>query len=143
VLASIQAGRRIRAIHSWQPIGDYSLVIANGKGSKLADLAGKILPRRPGRPARSAAAHGERKYGIDESTARFVQVGATPPGCRRDRRARRRDVINTVTALKGVRTARSRCSPSCRRNFPGSAIVWNVVRTDPEQARACGGLSRP
>jgi ABC-type nitrate/sulfonate/bicarbonate transport system substrate-binding protein len=38
VLASIHAGAGIRAIHSWQPIGDYSLVLATGKGNKLADL---------------------------------------------------------------------------------------------------------
>src|SRR5258708_7732997 len=43
VLASLQAGASIRAIHSWQPIGDYSLVIAKDKSSKLADLAGKTL----------------------------------------------------------------------------------------------------
>ena len=33
VLASINAGASIRAVHSWQPIGDYSLVLATGKGS--------------------------------------------------------------------------------------------------------------
>ena len=43
VLASIHAGANIRAIHSWQPIGDYSLVIAVNKGSKLSDLAGKTF----------------------------------------------------------------------------------------------------
>jgi ABC-type nitrate/sulfonate/bicarbonate transport system substrate-binding protein len=43
VLASIHAGAAIRAIHSWQPIGDYSLVLAKGKGDKLADLAGKTF----------------------------------------------------------------------------------------------------
>jgi hypothetical protein len=30
-------------VHSWQPIGDYSLVLATGKGSKLADVAGKTF----------------------------------------------------------------------------------------------------
>ena len=43
VLASIHAGAAIRAIHSWQPIGDYNLVLAAGKGSGLADLAGKTF----------------------------------------------------------------------------------------------------
>src|SRR5438046_4896925 len=43
VLASIHAGASIRAIHSWQPIGDYSIVIATGKGTKLGDLAGKTF----------------------------------------------------------------------------------------------------
>jgi ABC-type nitrate/sulfonate/bicarbonate transport system substrate-binding protein len=38
VLASIHAGAGIRAIHSWQPIGDYSLVLATGKGDKYANV---------------------------------------------------------------------------------------------------------
>src|SRR2546423_9562176 len=43
VLASINAGASIRAVHSWQPIGDYSLVLATGKGSKLPDDASTIF----------------------------------------------------------------------------------------------------
>ena len=43
VLASINAGASIRAVHSWQPVGDYSLVLATGKGSTLADVAGKTF----------------------------------------------------------------------------------------------------
>src|SRR5207237_6781565 len=37
VLASIHAGRGIRAVHSWQPSGYDSLVLAKGKGDRLAD----------------------------------------------------------------------------------------------------------
>ena len=44
VLASIHAGASIRAIHSWQPIGDYSLVLATGKGT-----SSPISPARPSR----------------------------------------------------------------------------------------------
>src|SRR5882672_1699881 len=104
VLASIQAGANIRAIHSWQPIGDYSLVIANGKGSKLADLAGKIFASSgPGALPDQLPRMVMRKYGIDESTARFVQVGGHAArlqaviGGRADA-----TLVNTVTALKGV-----------------------------------------
>jgi ABC-type nitrate/sulfonate/bicarbonate transport system substrate-binding protein len=43
VFASIHSGASIRAIHSWQPIGDYSLVLATGKGTKLEDLVGKTF----------------------------------------------------------------------------------------------------
>ena len=43
VLASIQAGANVRAINTWQPIGDYSLVLAKGKGTTIADLAGKTF----------------------------------------------------------------------------------------------------
>jgi ABC-type nitrate/sulfonate/bicarbonate transport system substrate-binding protein len=57
VLASIHAGAGIRAIHSWQPIGDYNLVAGEGQGRQAR------RPRRQdhrdhgaGRHARSAAA---------------------------------------------------------------------------------------
>src|SRR5262245_40271386 len=43
VLASIHSGAKARAIHSWQPIGDYNLVLAAGKGTTLRDLAGKTF----------------------------------------------------------------------------------------------------
>src|SRR2546430_8688453 len=76
VLASIHAGAGIRAIHSWQPIGDYSLVLATGKGSKLADLAGKTFASSgPGGLPDPLPRLIMRKHGIDEATARFVQVG--------------------------------------------------------------------
>src|SRR3989440_1215329 len=76
VLASIHAGAGIRAVHSWQPIGDYSLVLAKGKGDKLADLAGKTFASSgPGGLPDQLPRLVMRKHGIDETTARFVQVG--------------------------------------------------------------------
>ena len=76
VLASIHAGASIRAVHSWQPIGDYNLVLATGKGSKLADLAGKTFASSgPGGLPDQLPRLIMRKHGIDEATARFVQVG--------------------------------------------------------------------
>src|SRR6201982_3700880 len=48
VLASIHAGASIRAIHSWQPIGGYSLVLDEGKGDKLAAFAGNTVPSSGG-----------------------------------------------------------------------------------------------
>src|SRR5262249_57936448 len=72
VLASIHAGGNVRAIHSWQPIGDYNLVIATGKGSKLADLAGKaIASSGPGALPDQLPRLIMRKYGIDDTSARF------------------------------------------------------------------------
>jgi len=74
VLASIHAGASIRAIHSWQPIGDYSLVLATGKGTTIADLAGKTFATSgPGALPDQLARLMMRKYGVDESTAKFVQ----------------------------------------------------------------------
>src|SRR5262249_12843912 len=104
VLASINAGASIRAVHSWQPIGDYSLVLATGKGSKLADVAGKTFASSgPGGLPDQLPRLIMRKHGIDETTARFVQVGGHAArlqaviGGRADA-----TLADTVTALKGV-----------------------------------------
>src|SRR5258708_26937111 len=76
VLAAINAGASIRAVHSWQPIGDYSLVLATGKGSKLADVAGKIFASSgPGDLPDQLPRLIMRKHVIDQTSARFVQAG--------------------------------------------------------------------
>jgi ABC-type nitrate/sulfonate/bicarbonate transport system substrate-binding protein len=142
VLASLQAGANIRAIHSWQPIGDYSLVLAKNKGSKLADLAGKTFASSgPGALPDQLPRMVMRKYGIDESTARFVQVGGHAArlqaviGGRADA-----TLINTVTALKGVQDGKVTVLTRLSQEFPGLGYVWNVVRSDalakPELAAA-------
>jgi NitT/TauT family transport system substrate-binding protein len=142
VLASIHAGANIRAVHSWQPIGDYSLVLATGKGSKLADLAGKTFASSgPGGLPDQLPRLIMRKHGIDESTARFVQVGGHAArlqaviGGRADA-----TLINTVTALKGVQDGKVAVLTKLSSEFPGLGYVWNVVRTEalnkPELAAA-------
>jgi ABC-type nitrate/sulfonate/bicarbonate transport system substrate-binding protein len=142
VLASIHAGAGIRAIHSWQPIGDYSLVLAKGKGDKLADLAGKIFASSgPGGLPDQLPRLVMRKYGIDETTARFVQVGGHAArlqsviGGRADA-----TLVNTVTALKGVQDGKVTVLTKLSMEFPGLGYVWNVVRADalakPELAAA-------
>ncbi len=142
VLASIHAGAGIRAIHSWQPIGDYSLVLATGKGSKLADLVGKTFASSgPGGLPDQLPRLIMRKYGIDESTTRFVQVGGHAArlqaviGGRADA-----TLVNTVTALKGVQDGKVTVLARLSAEFPGLGYVWNVVRTDtlnkPELAAA-------
>ena len=142
VLASIHAGANIRAVHSWQPIGDYSLVLATGKGSKLADLAGKTFASSgPGGLPDQLPRLIMRKHGIDELTARFVQVGGHAArlqaviGGRADA-----TLINTVTALKGVQDGKVAVLTKLSSEFPGLGYVWNVVRTEalnkPELAAA-------
>ncbi len=142
VLASIHAGAGIRAIHSWQPIGDYSLVLVKGKGDKLADLAGKTFASSgPGGLPDQLPRLVMRKHGIDETTARFVQVGGHAArlqaliGGRADA-----TLINTVTALKGVQDGKVTVLTKLSSEFPGLGYVWNVVRADtlnkPELAAA-------
>jgi len=132
VLASIHAGAKVRAVHSWQPIGDYSLVLATGKGTKLSDLAGKTFASSgPGALPDQLPRLIMRKYGIDETTARFVQVGGHAArlqavyGGRADAA-----LINTVTALKGVQEGRVAVLTRISEEFPGLGYSWNVVRTD-------------
>jgi ABC-type nitrate/sulfonate/bicarbonate transport system substrate-binding protein len=142
VLASINAGASIRAVHSWQPIGDYSLVLATGKGSKLADIAGKTFASSgPGGLPDQLPRLIMRKHGIDEATARFVQVGGHAArlqaviGGRADA-----TLVNTVTALKGVKDGKVTVVTRLSAEFPGLGYVWNVVRTEalakPELAAA-------
>src|SRR5262245_16652226 len=104
VLASINAGASIRAVHSWQPIGDYSLVLATGKGSKLADVAGKTFASSgPGGLPDQLPRLIMRKHGIDETTARFVQVGGHAARLQAVICGRAdATLVNTVTALKGL-----------------------------------------
>lgn len=132
VLASIHAGAGIRAIHSWQPIGDYSLVLAAGKGTTLADLAGKTFASSgPGGLPDQLPRLIMRKHGIDEASTRFVQVGGHAArlqaviGGRADA-----TLVNTVTALKGVQEGKVTVVARLSAEFPGLGYVWNVVRTE-------------
>jgi ABC-type nitrate/sulfonate/bicarbonate transport system substrate-binding protein len=82
-----------------------------------------------------------RKHGIDEATARFVQVGGHAArlqaviGGRADA-----TLVNTVTALKGVQDGKVTVLTRLSTEFPGLGYVWNVVRADslgkPELAAA-------
>ncbi len=132
VLASIHAGAGIRAIHSWQPIGDYSLVLATGKGNKLADLAGKTFASSgPGGLPDQLPRLIMRKHGLDEASTRFVQVGGHAArlqaviGGRADA-----TLVNTVTALKGVQEGKVTVVAKLSAEFPGLGYVWNVARTE-------------
>jgi NitT/TauT family transport system substrate-binding protein len=142
VLASIHAGASIRAIHSWQPIGDYSLVLATGKGTGLADLAGKTFASSgPGGLPDQLPRLIMRKHGIDEQTTRFVQVGGHAArlqaviGGRADA-----TLVNTVTTLKGTQEGKVTVLTRLSAEFPGLGYIWNVVRTEslakPELAAA-------
>jgi ABC-type nitrate/sulfonate/bicarbonate transport system substrate-binding protein len=132
VLASIQAGANVRAINTWQPIGDYSLVLAKGKGSSIADLAGKTFATSgPGALPDQMVRLILKKYNVDDSTANFVQVGGHAArlqaviGGRADAA-----LINTVTTLRGVQDGKVTVLTKLSKEFPGLGYSWSVVRTD-------------
>jgi ABC-type nitrate/sulfonate/bicarbonate transport system substrate-binding protein len=142
VLASIQAGAKVTAINSWQPIGDYSLVLAKGKGTSIADLAGKTFATSgPGALPDQMIRLILKKYNIDDSTANFVQVGGHAArlqavlGGRADAA-----LVNTVTSLRSVQDGKVTVLTKLSKEFPGLGYCWNVVRTadlaDPERGAA-------
>ena len=132
VLASLHSGAKVRAIHSWQPIGDYSLVLASGRGSTLKDLVGKTFATSgPGALPDQLPKLVMRKYNVDESSTRFVQVGGHAArlqaiyGGRADA-----TLINTITAMKGVHEGKVTVLTRISKEFPGLGYVWNMVRAD-------------
>lgn len=147
VLASIQAGAKVTAINTWQPIGDYSLVLAKGKGSSIADLAGKTFATSgPGALPDQMVRLILKKYNVDDLTANFVQVGGHAArlqaviGGRADAA-----LINTVTTLRGVQDGKVIVLTKLSKEFPGLGYSWNVVRTDelsdPERSAALQTLT--
>jgi len=132
VLASIHSGAKVRAIHSWQPIGDYNLVLATGKGSALKDLVGKTFATSgPGALPDQLPKLVMRKHNVDASNTRFVQVGGHAArlqavyGGRADA-----TLINTITAMKGVQEKKVTVLTRISQEFPGLGYVWNMVRAD-------------
>lgn len=140
VLTAVAAGGKVRAISSWQPVADYSLVIAAGKGDTVKALAGKtIATSGPGGMPDQLPRMLMRRMSVDESASRFIQVGGHAArlqavmGGRADA-----TVINFATTAMGGKNINVVASLS--REFPQLAYVWNVVReeslTDPKLAPA-------
>jgi NitT/TauT family transport system substrate-binding protein len=130
VLTAVEAGAKVKAIGSWQPIADYSLVIANGKGATIADLAGKtIATSGPGGMPDQLPRMMMRRYHIDENASRFIQIGGHAArlqavvGGRADA-----TLINFVTTAMGAGSVT--VAASLAKEFPKLAYVWNVVRED-------------
>ncbi len=142
VLASIHSGAKVKVIGSWQPLGDYNLVLASGKGTTLADLAGKTFATSgPGALPDQLPKLVMRKHGIDASTAHFVQVGGHPARLQAVIAGRAdATLINTLTAMKGVQEGKVTVITRISKEFPGLGYTWNTVRTEtlsnPELAAA-------
>jgi ABC-type nitrate/sulfonate/bicarbonate transport system substrate-binding protein len=132
VLASLHAGGKVSVIGSWQPLGDYNLVLATGKGTKLADLVGKTFATSgPGALPDQLPKLVMRKYGIDETSAHFVQVGGHPARLQAVIAGRAdATLINTVTAMKGVQEGKITVLTRISKEFPGLGYTWNTVRTE-------------
>jgi ABC-type nitrate/sulfonate/bicarbonate transport system substrate-binding protein len=140
VLTALEAGANIKAIGSWQPLADYNLVIKTGKGSSLADLAGKtIATSGPGGMPDQLPRMVMRKHKVDENSSRFLQVGGHAArlqaviGGRADA-----TVINIVTSALGAKDVT--VAGKMADEFPKLGYVWNVVReeslSDPRLSKA-------
>lgn len=131
VLTAIDAGSDLRAISSWSPLPDYNVVIGAGKGSKIADLAGKVIASSgPGALPDQLPRILMRKHNVDPSTSRFIQVGGHPArlqavlGGRADA-----TLVNTITALDAIQSGRVTLVAKIADEFPKLGYVWNAVRT--------------
>lgn len=131
VLSAFGAGADIKAVGSWSPIGDYNVVIAAGKGSKISDLAGKtIATSGPGALPDQLPRLMMRKNNVDPSGARFIQVGGHPArlqavlGGRADA-----TLVNTITVLDALQAGRVTLVAKVSTEFPKLGYVWNVARS--------------
>jgi ABC-type nitrate/sulfonate/bicarbonate transport system substrate-binding protein len=142
VLASLHAGANVRAINSFQPLGDYNLVLATGKGTTLKDLAGKTFATSgPGALPDQLPKLVMKKHDVDFSASKFFQVGGHSArlqaviGGRADA-----TLINTITAMRGIQDGKVTVLTKISKEFPGLGYIWNVVKTDslakPELAAA-------
>ena len=130
VLTAIEAGAKVKAIDSWQPIVDYNLVIAKGKGTSLNDLAGKtIATSGPGGMPDALPRLIMRRHQVDANASRFIQVGGHAArlqaiiGGRADAA-----VLNFVTASLGSNSIV--VVTHVTNEFPKLGYVWNVVREE-------------
>ncbi|MGP0089336.1 MAG: ABC transporter substrate-binding protein [Xanthobacteraceae bacterium] len=130
VLSALEAGADLKAVGSWSPLPDYNVVIAAGKGKTVADLAGKIIATSgPGALPDQLPRILMRKYNVDDTSAKFIQVGGHPVrlqavlGGRADA-----TLVNTVTALDSIETGAVSLVARISKEFPKLGYVWNVAR---------------
>jgi ABC-type nitrate/sulfonate/bicarbonate transport system substrate-binding protein len=147
VLSAVEAGADIKAIGSWSPLPDYNVVIAQGKGSTIADLAGKIIATSgPGALPEQLPRILMRKHHVDPSTSRFIQVGGHPARLQAVLVGRAdATLVNTVTALDAIESGKVKVVAKIANEFPMLGYVWNVARVstlnDPKKAAALQALT--
>jgi NitT/TauT family transport system substrate-binding protein len=142
VLSAVEAGADIKAIGSWSPLPDYNLVISPDKGNKVSDLAGKVIASSgPGALPDQLPRILMRKYQVDPSTSRFIQVGGHPARLQAVLTGRA-DVtlVNTITAFESIESGKVKLVVKIAEEFPMLGYVWNVARistlNDPKKAAA-------
>jgi NitT/TauT family transport system substrate-binding protein len=130
VLSAVGAGSDLKAVGAWSPLPDYNVVIAAGKGDKISDLAGKVIATAgPGSLPEQLPRMLMKKYNIDASTTRFVQVGGHASrlqavlGGKADAA-----LINKITSLDAIQSGRVNLVARIPDEFPTLGYVWNVVR---------------
>jgi NitT/TauT family transport system substrate-binding protein len=147
VLTAVDAGADLRALGSWSPLPDYNVVISADKGSRISDLAGKVIASSgPGALPDQLPRILMRKHNVDASTARFIQVGGHPArlqavlGGRADA-----TLVNTITSLDALLSGRVNLVAKIAEEFPMLGYVWNVARVgalgDPKLAAAIQALT--
>jgi NitT/TauT family transport system substrate-binding protein len=147
VLSAVEAGADIKAVGSWSPLPDYNVVIAQDKGSAIADLAGKIIATSgPGALPEQLPRILMRKHHIDPSTSRFIQVGGHPARLQAVLVGRAdATLVNTVTALDSIESGKVKVVAKIANEFPMLGYVWNVARVstlnDPKKAAAIQALT--
>lgn len=132
VLSAIDKGGKVKVIDSWQPLSDYNLVLAAGKGSTLKDLVGKTFAASgPGGLPEELPRLIMKKHDVSTAGARFLQVGGHSARLQAVL-AGRTDaaLVNTVTALRGVGSGQVKIVARSAREFPALGYIYNVVREE-------------
>ena len=125
-----QASAGVTTIVSWQPIVDYHIVMKKALGKDLKALVGKTLAS--GGPSDMTTEIPRmilKKHGLDANSVKFVQIGGHPArlqavaGGKADA-----TMINTLTALKGVRDGSVVIAQSIAKEFPNLGYGFVVVK---------------
>jgi ABC-type nitrate/sulfonate/bicarbonate transport system substrate-binding protein len=125
-----QANAGLTTIVSWQPIVDYHIVVRKELGKDLKALVGKTLAS--GGPSDMTTEIPRmilKKHGLDQNSVKFVQIGGHGPrlqavaGGKADA-----TMINTLTALKGVKDGSVVIAQSVVKDFPNLGYGFVVVK---------------
>jgi len=127
-LAVANAG--LTTIVSWQPIVDYHIVSRKDLGNTLAALTGKTLAS--GGPADMTTEIPRmilKKAGVDPNSIKFIQIGGHAARLQAVAAGKAdATMINTLTALKGVRDSSVVLVRSIAKDFPNLGYGFVVVK---------------